>query len=203
MNIRFIKNKSQNLKRRNEINNNVKLQKIIFSLICMLFLLGVLAGSIYLKNVTIDSFVEENKNILENVIDENINSEKIFVESLSKNIITLIFIWIIGLSILGVPILLFFVLYDGFSLGVTIAYILKTFGIYEGYKFIFPKMYIVTTINSFIVFLLCYNAIKVTLNILRQKSDLKIEFIRYSVVCTIMVVFMIFSSTLESFFMFK
>lgn len=129
MNIRFIKNKSKNLSNVNR--RHIKGQKVkctILGILCLIFLAGVLCGSLYLNNSLNDDYFTENSDNLVNIlIDNDLDNEKIFLELLSSNIVMLLFMWIIGLSILGAPILIFFVAYDGFSLGVTISYILNVF----------------------------------------------------------------------------
>lgn len=198
MNIKFIKNKSRNYVRRREYSsskNNIKNISII--VLYLFFLLGLFMGILYFKNVNNSNYFGENTNILENIDLNSLNYEKMFSESIFRNITTLLFMWIIGLSILGTPILIFYLLYDGFSLGFTISYIITSYGFYKGYLFIGFNMYITTIINTAMIILLCNSALKVTINILKQKTSLKSEFIRHSIVCIITLILLIISSIIE------
>lgn len=201
MNIQFIKNKSKNIKTRREmLNQKQNLKNVTFFFLCFIFVVGLIIGVFYFKNVLDSNFFETNPNILESLDlakRNEINNKTFFVEVLIRNFWMLIFMWIVGLSILGVPILIFYVLYDGFSLGITISYILNTYGFYEGYTFLFSKMYLVALLNTLAMILLCNSAIRVTLNILKQKTNIKTEFIRHSIGCIIILVSLVISSVLE------
>ena len=201
MNIQIIKNKSKKLKSRRGYENK-KNKDIIIIFLCLAFMIGLLIGVFYFKNIKNSNYFEENPNILENLDLKNIENNNLFVESLLKNIIMLIFIWIIGLSILGAPILIAFILYDGFSLGITLSYILNTFGLYKGYFYLFSTMYLVSIINIAVMILLCNSAIRATINILIQKTNIKSEFVRHSLVCIIMLIVLMFSSILEVYLMY-
>lgn len=202
MNIQIIKNKSQKIRTRRKKYNKQNIKFPIIMCLCIFLIIGILIGTVYFKNIANNNFFEENINVLENIDfanKDNINNKKLFTGIILKNIVLLIFIWIIGLSILGIPLLIFIVLYDGFSLGVTISYILNTFGFYKGYTFIYSSMYLTTLINTAAMILLCNSAVKVTTNILKQKTNIKSEFIRHSLVCTLILILLIFSSIIEFF----
>lgn len=202
MNIEIIKNKSQKIRTRRNNNKKQNSKKIIFIILNLFFLIAILIGVFYFKSVLNNNFFEENPNILENIDFtefRNIDKKSMFFEILFKNSLLLILMWIIGLSVLGIPILILIILYDGFSLGITISYILSTLGFYEGYKFIYITMYVTALINTGVIILLCNSAAKVTFNILKQKSSIKSEFIRHSVISIIAMFLLIISSVLEVF----
>lgn len=201
MNIKFIKNKGKNnISRRNIQNSKIKPKKIIFLLFSVLFLVGIISGIMYFKNILDNNYFNDNPNILADLdlsYKESIESSKLFSQILIKNLKVLLFIWIVGLSILGIPILIFFIMYDGFSFGVSLSYILSTYGFYKGYSFIYSTMYLVSIINTISMIALCHSALKVTINILTQKSSIKKEFIRHSTVCVFMLILLVFSSLIE------
>lgn len=202
MNIEIIKNKSQKIRTRRKNNRKQNTKKIIFIILSLFFLIGILIGAFYFKGIVNNNFFEENPNILKDIDFtnfSNIDKKSMFFEILFKNSLLLILMWIIGLSVLGIPILIFIILYDGFSLGITISYVLNTFGFYEGYKFLYITMYLITLINTGVIILLCNSAVKVTLNILKQKNSIKSEFIRHSILSIIAMFLLIISSILEVF----
>lgn len=198
MNIQIIKNKSKKIKSRRVLGNRKKNSRnLVIFFLCLVFIIAIVIGTFYFKTLVDSNYFEENLNILENMDLSNINRTNLFLEVLFRNIIVLIFMWIVGLSVLGVPVLIFYIFYDGFSLGVTLTYILNTYGFIKGYSYIFKSMYLVSLINTAVIILLCNSAIKVTINILNQKTNIKCEFIRHSIACIIMLIVLIFSSILE------
>ena len=163
MNIRFIsiKNKStRNLK------GNIKALKgtyIVYVLLCAIFLLGIVLGSLYIAKGRVEDGVIAS---IEMKTTKSDASEKILYNSLWQNGLLILFFWFVGLSVIGVPILLFAIFLDGISIGITISYILSTFGLAKGYSFIYIILYVITIINVGVMIMLCQSAINVMYNII-------------------------------------
>ena len=194
MNIRFIsiKNKStRNLK------GNIKALKgtyIVYVLLCAIFLLGIVLGSLYVAKGRLEDGVIAS---IEMKTTKSDASEKILYNSLWQNGLLILFFWIVGLSVIGAPILLFAIFLDGISIGITISYILSTFGLAKGYSFIYIILYVITIINVGAMIMLCQSAINVMYNIIRKNKDIKSEFVRHSGVCILMSIALVVSSILE------
>ena len=191
MNIKVIKKEKRVAKERSNI-------KLVYFL-CIIFLLGIIIGSIYLKNkISTDLFIE-SENLFKNidVAQTNYNAKSIVIESLIKNIVIIIGFWIVGLSIIGAPLLILYILFEGFSIGITISYIIYSFGIYKGYGLIYSSIYLPKVFSVLSIILLCNSAIEVTKNILKSKKDIKLEFIRHTTLCLITIILLIFSSFAE------
>lgn len=202
MNIKFIKANgriSRNRRSVKGISKKVDNKLLIVFLLCCIFFIGVFLGTAYLKSEMYAKSFEVYENVLnkENLIEFGPKKKEIFIDSVCQNIIILIFFWIIGLSIVGVPLLIFFIFFEGVSIGITISYVLLMLGFYEGYSFIYISMYITTILNVFSMIILCYSAIKVTFNVFRKSRDIKSEFIRHSAVCILVLIMLIFSSFIE------
>ena len=193
MNIRFIsiKNKStRNLKR------NIKALKgtyIVYVLLCAIFLLGIVLGSLYVAKGRLEDGVIAS---IEMKTTKSDASEKILYNSLWQNGLLILFFWIVGLSVIGAPILLFAIFLDGISIGITISYILSTFGLAKGYSFIYIILYVITIINVGVMIMLCQSAINVMYNIIGKNKD-----IRHSGVCILMSIALVVSSILEMYMM--
>lgn len=194
MDIKFIKVK----KRRNsDWSRGVKKishQKFVFVFLCFVFLLGIIIGTLYMNKSGIN--LEENEFTLSK---QNIETSKleIFYRALYENGVIVLLFWIVGLSIVGVPILMFIIFSQGAFLGVSIWYILSIFGRVVGYKFIYAQFYFTTLINLFIMISLCFSAVELTYNVIRKNKDIKSEFIRHSTACILMTVVIFFSSFIE------
>ncbi len=201
MNIRFIKTRNQIPKRRERTTNfnKGKSTKIIILLLCAMFFIGIVLGSLYFKNSLDNEFLENSNNPFESLNEFSTDKKDIFMNSACQNLIILSLFWIIGLSIVGVPILILFLVYEGASIGISISYILMFLGFYKGYSYIYISMYITTLINVISLIILCLSAIKVTFNILKKSRDIKSEFVRHSAICVFMLIVFIISSFAETY----
>lgn len=194
MKIKFIKVRN----RKNEIftrkYKRITNLKMTFVLLCFLFLVGIIFGTIYAKK---SDFLYNTDIDFINAQNCNISKTEIFYKALCQNVICVLFFWVTGLSALGVPIVLLMLFFEGASIGVTISYLLSIFGLARGYEFIYIVLYITTLINVFSIIRLCISSIELTDNLVRKNKDIKSEFVRHSSVCTVIMGAMIFSSYLE------
>lgn len=113
-----------------EIKANINLVKEAgYVLLLVMFFVGILLGSISLKNVSEDS-IEANKEIIQNsvLLENKEQKDNYFKSSFFGGVRTIIFFWVIGLSIFGMPVLVVYVGYKGYSLGYTISAIVKILG---------------------------------------------------------------------------
>lgn len=129
-----------------DIKEIVLKKKIIILGVGIILVLGLLFGSIY---VTILSN-EDKKELLNNITIyfdsyKNISfSDKlsIFKEFFIKNIIYFLMIWVLGISVIGFPIILIMIFYKSFLLGFSISSIFakyKLLGLYKIIIYIFPS----------------------------------------------------------------
>ena len=146
-----------------EIKKEITSKKIVLLSICILFILGLLFGSLYITILGND----EKKEILSSVNNyfssfSNITFHdklNIFKNDLIKNLLYFIILWCLGLCILGLPIIFIMIFFKSFIAGFSIA------GIFAKYKitgligiliYIFPNA-IVTLLLS--IFLGTYSSI--------------------------------------------
>ncbi len=203
MNIKWIKKKEHlSRTRRNEklyVNKLGSFQNI-FIFLCAIFLIGILLGTIYFVNGMPEKDMEGFKNPFQEkaLLEDAKDRKDIFIEIAVRNMIVLLAFWMVGLSIVGAPILIFYIFYEGASFGLSLSYILFYLGLYKGYSYIYVSMYVSSFINVLSMIILCCSAIKVTSNILKKSRDIKSELVRHSTVCLIIFVVFVFSSILET-----
>lgn len=202
MNIKFIKDEKKHLRVRREkvrLNKKIKHVFFIFSILCLIYLLGVWIGAVYLKENLYASDINGSINYFKSefLINFDIQRKELLANTCIQNITILMIYWIIGLSVIGVPILIFLIFYEGISIGMSIVYILLCLGFYKGYSFIYTSMYVSTIINIFSMIILCYSAIKVSFNIFRKNKDIKVEFFRHTGICLLMFFILVLSSFIE------
>lgn len=139
-----------------EIYNNYKKElskrnNILVSTI-IIFILGLIFGSIYitiLKTSEKTTILNEVNNYFLNInkisIDDKMN---IFKNSLISNLLYFISIWLLGISVIGIPIIIIMVFFKSFILSFSVSSIFAKYGfkgILGAFLYIFPSS-IVTTI---------------------------------------------------------
>ena len=163
------------------------------------FAVGIFAGVIYYKNAT---STEELSNYVEKFMDKiNVEETKIYnvlKESLLKNTSIILIFWLLGASVIGIPILLFYVLYKGFSISFTISTIISTFGFVKGNVISIVMLFFQNVISTAVIFVAMSSAVKLAINILRRKKDMKIELLRHTIMCLLCMVGMVLASIVEA-----
>lgn len=144
-----------------EIYNNYKKElskrnNILVSII-IIFTLGLIFGSIYitiLKTNEKTTILNEVSNYFLSInkmtIDDKIN---IFKDSLISNLIYFTSLWLLGISVIGIPIIIIMVFFKSFILSFSISSIFAKYGfkgILGAFLYIFPSS-IITTILMIIL----------------------------------------------------
>lgn len=124
-----------------KLKNIVKFDKKIMLFLFVLGLIGLISGSIFVTilNNSDTKILDEQLNLfLDNIQNNNINYITILKNNLLTNIPYVIIIWLLGISIIGLPIILIMFFSKTFILGFTIASILST---YKFKGFLFALLY--------------------------------------------------------------
>lgn len=116
----------------NDYRNEINKKRLILVIIFSIFVIGLLFGSIYVTILSND----QKKEILNTVHNYFTSFNKIdlsskfliFKNSLTKNLVFFISIWLLGISIIGIPIILIMIFFKSFITGFSIA------GIFAKYK---------------------------------------------------------------------
>lgn len=176
-----------------------KNNRFILIILMITFAVGIFAGVIYYKNAT---STEELSNYVEKFMDKiNVEETKIYnvlKESLLKNTSIILIFWLLGASVIGIPILLFYVLYKGFSISFTISTIISTFGFVKGNIISIVMLFFQNVISTAVIFVAMSSAVKLAINILRRKKDMKIELLRHTIMCLLCMVGMVLASIVEA-----
>lgn len=137
-----------------DIKEIILRKKVILIWVTIILVLGLLFGSIYITILSNN----DKKDLLENVsiyfnnyksisFQDKLN---IFKESFTKNIIFFLFIWALGISIIGFPIILIMIFYKSFLLGFSISSIFAKYklgGLYKILIYIFPSKVILLILS--------------------------------------------------------
>ena len=151
---------------KNKVNNKLKEQKRIYIFIIVIMLLGLLAGIIYaiilnqndhnLVTTSLDSFFTSIKN-------NDINYKSAFFNSIIANIFFPTFLFLLGISIIGMPVIIISLVVKTFILGFSLSSIIYTYhfkGILKAIAYLFPHQLITCLMALFLGFYALYFGIK-------------------------------------------
>ncbi len=184
----------------------IKYDKKIMTFLNVIAIVGIIAGSIFMI-VLSKNDKETVLNSIKDFFDKLINNKFNFAGTLKNTIISnflfSFIIWVIGISVVGVLIVIFIIFYKSFTLGFTISSIIYTYSIKGALLaliYVFPHM----VINLLIMLYLSSYSIKLSIILIKsilKKDNLNFKaFINnYSKVFLISIIFLIVTSLYESF----
>lgn len=185
------------------IHRNLFLYVISLLFLCIGIVLGIYTvkymGEIE-KNTLVSYFLEFTKGIDLTKIDK----KHIFLQAVKNNVPIIICIWFLGLSMLGIPIILIVDLIKGFTIGFTTSFVINglgTKGVLVNILAIFPQNIIYipciviasVTAMEFSLMLLKYNEFKIL------KSNSLIRLVPYSTIFLLLLGLMLIGFLLEGY----
>ena len=189
-----------------KLKKTIKYDKKIMTFLNVIAIIGIIAGSIFMIVLS-----KNDKDIVLNSIkdffDKLINNKFNFIGTLKNtalsNFLFSFIIWVIGISVVGVLIVIFIIFYKSFTLGFTISSIIYTYsikGTLLALIYVFPHM----VINLLILLYLSSYSIKLSIILIKsilKKDNLNFKaFINnYSKVFLISIVLLTITSLYESF----
>ena len=188
----------------------IKINKKIFVFLFVLMLMGIIAGSIF-TTILNGSDKELVINHLNEFID-NINNNRLdYLFALKNNIITnisyVILIWLLGISVIGLPIIIIMFFTKCFILGFSVGAVLTTFklkGILVSLVYVFPGQVISLL---FLLLLMMYSmsfTFKMIYAILKKKSiDFKLIMNKYFKILLIVLGTIILMSLCDTYLMLR
>ncbi len=179
---------------------NIKKNKLLLKLLIITFisvLLGIFCIAVLSKSNKI--MIKENLQVFFTSL-KKLNYTKAFIHCLSSNIIFTTFIWIFGISIIGIPIILLFLIIKSFILGFSISsfiYFYHWKGIIAALIYMIPLV-----INLFTIMTLSYYGILFSKNLNRLlflKKEIRFKNImkKYIKILLFSLILIIISSVIE------
>jgi len=188
------------------INEEFKRNRKLYVFVSVLLAIGFLVGTLF---ITILS--SEDKKLVGDTISnffiqiKNNNVDIIYTlrTSLTTNLIYIIFIWLLGISVIGLPIIVFLIFIKSFILGFSITSIIfkyKLSGTILSLGYIFPHQ----ILNLLVISFIGLYALKVSLSLIKlifskKQVNFKLIIKKYFAVLIICVVLSIISTVFETF----
>ena len=176
-----------------------------YAIILIIFLIGVILGTLYVRNMKENEYTEINSYITDFLDMVNngskVNSNGLFQTSLRNNLIIVFLLGLAGLTVIGMPILYIIIAFKGFSIGYTISAIIATVGRFKGFKFIISSLFLQNIIIIPCIIVLSVSGIKLYKSIIkdRRRENIKVEIIKYLSILFMISVLNIIAAFIESY----
>lgn len=177
----------------------------LFSLMLFIVLISLLLSIIYISILSND-----NKEMISISVNEFMNSiynnkiiyKDIFLKGFISNLVLYLFIWFLGISIIGIPILLIMLFISTFITSFTflsIIYTFKVYGILLSIIYIIPHLF-----NLFFTFILIYYSLSFSKNLFdyffrKRECNRRVIVKRYIKLLFISFIIIFFTSIIETF----
>ena len=130
-----------------------------------------------------------------------IDKGQLLKKSLINNIILVLFMWFVGSTVIGIPIVYAIVLFRGFSIGYTISAGVAAFGIGKGALFCITSMLLHNLIFVPCIIALAVSGSKLYKSILKdkRKENIKFEIFRHTIFSGLMLGILAISAVVETY----
>lgn len=182
------------------VRNNYK----EYLLVSLLFLIGVFIGVMIINNVKANQITEIISYINEFITKykklENINQMALIIDTIKKNLLFAIIIWIAGTTVIGMPIVLTIILLRGTILGFTISSITIAMGPLKGLLFCLLAIllqnifYIPAILSIGVSSIILYKSIVKN----KRRDNIKFEIIRHTLISFFMIIILVISAIIEN-----
>ncbi len=191
-----------------KLKKRVTINRKMFLFLFTLFMVGMIFGSLFvaiLKESDQTLIKDSLKQFFTGVTNHTIVPEKAFISSIISQITYVLIVWLLGISVIGFPIVLIFYFSKAFTLGFSIGSILlhyKTKGVLLTLGYIFPHQ----ILNFFIYTILAIYSLSLSLKIFnalvhKKKIDFRFILNKYLLILLLSILGILVSSVFEVFVM--
>ncbi len=188
------------------IKRNIKSNKNIYVFLFVFGLIGLISGSflaIVLDNQDSRLVTEYLNNFFNSISNNSLNYKSSFLNSIISNLGSGLFIWFLGISIIGIPLILIIYFSKTFILGFSVSSIIinyKAKGCLLAFSYIFPHMIFNILIIAFLSMYSLSLSFKL-FNVFLKKESFNFKLFRnkYLIVLLISLISFVVSSIIEIF----
>lgn len=116
---------------REGILNHVKSNLALYFLVCTFFAVGVAAGAFTVRaldDVQKQALIKYLQGFFQILTSKNIDSSAVLIQSIKNNIQTVFVIWILGITVIGIPVTILIIGIRGFIIGFTVGFLINGLG---------------------------------------------------------------------------
>ncbi len=191
---------------RQNIGNYLKVNIVAYFFMILIFVLGVVVGALAIRVLPDEQKAEMIhylhiffKDLIQGV--ENTSSGGSLISSVMfNNAKTIILMWLLGFTIIGIPFVLFILFTRGFIIGFTVGFLVNEY-VVRGLLFAIASVLPHNIFAIPAILVMSVSATKFSLLLVRRKTYGKMniwyEVMRYSVLCICLLVMMFLAALLE------
>lgn len=189
-----------------KIKNKVNMDKNLSIFLFVLLIVGIISGSIFasILNSSDKILVNEHLNsFLTSIEQNNLDYFSTFKNNLGQELLNTIIIWLLGISVIGLPIIIIMYFSTNFILGFTIGCIISTFK-FKGCLFALIYTFPFEIINILVLMLLVMYSMsfsfKMIYSVIKKKTiDFKLMINKYLIILIISIITNIISVIYNSY----
>lgn len=190
----------------NKAKQNISNQKKKYLFLATIMLIGIISGIIFIIFISKEdkSLVKTELNNFFTFIQNNkINYLETFLNGMLSNLAYLIIIWILGISIIGIPIIIFLLFIKGFIFGFSFSSIIVNYNL-KGFFLSLAYQLPHHLILLILFLLISFYAISFSVRLFRilffkENINLAPYFKRYNQIAAICIIGIVLCSLLETF----
>lgn len=183
------------------IYDNIKLYLIVI----IILVVGIIAGVVFVNNTSaeeaqeIQNYITEFINLLKQ--GNRIDTGQLLKKSLGDNITLIIIMWLLGSTVIGIPIVMGIVLFRGFCIGYSASAIIASIGVQKGILFFFTTMFLHNLIFIPVIICMTISCMRLYKSIMKDKrrENIKIEIIRHTLISIILGLLLVVAAFIESY----
>jgi len=191
-----------NLKKLNKDKLLLQKKKYLFLIIIMF--LGLIAGITFLFFISKEDkqlLIESMNNFFISIKEHKLDYINGLINSITSNCLYISIIWILGISIVGIPLILFLLFFKSFVLGFSITSIIANYGfkgVFLAFSYIFPHQLLFMLIRLLLGFYsISFSNKLFKVLFLKKNINLKEYFNKYLKILGICLIASIISSLIE------
>jgi len=191
---------------RQNIGGYIKANIVAYFFMILIFFIGVVVGALAVRTLPDEQKVELIGYLhmfftgLTQGTENITNGGNMLSSIMFNNAKTIVVMWVLGFTIVGIPFVLFILFTRGFIIGFTVGFLVNEY-VMRGLLFAFASVLPHNFFAIPAVLVMGVSATKFSLLLVRRKTYGKInlwyEAMRYSVLCMVMLVVMLFSTLIE------
>ena len=191
-----------------KLKNVIKLNKNLIVFLTVLMLVGIIFGAVFvtiLNKTDKDLIINHLNGFINNIETNKIDYWLVLKNNMITNLMFIGIVWLLGISIIGLPIIIGMFFTKAFILGFSIGSIISTFGtkgILFSIIYTFPGQVISLIFISLLMMYAMSFSLKLIYAIFKKKTiDFKIMINRYSIIFLIVLIVIILMTLYDTYLM--
>lgn len=187
------------------ITNHIKDNLKSYMIISLILLIGIILGVIFVNNMNetqskeVRTYLTDFINALKN--GSTIDNGALLKKSIGNNLLLVLFMWFVGSTVIGIPIVIGMVAFRGFCLGYTISAGIGVWGTGKGILFFASTMLLQNLIFIPCMMALAVSGMKLYKSIMKdkRKENIKFEIFRHTIFSLMILACLLLSSFIETY----